>query len=67
MKRMSNIIIWQGGQTIADDGSLVGEPDGSGFGVGTAPKSIKAEPSAVVLLKKKEREREKKKGGGRGA
>lgn len=53
----------QAGHAIADDGSLVGEQDGSGFGVGSAPKSAKAEPSAVVQLKKKEREREKKKTG----
>ncbi|XP_041374463.1 kinesin-like protein KIF9 [Gigantopelta aegis] len=51
----------QAGISIADDGSLVGESDGSGFGVGTAPKSLKAEPSAVVQLKKKERERDRKK------
>lgn len=51
----------QAGLAIADDGSLVGDQDGSGFGVGSAPKSAKAEPSAVVQLKKKEREREKKK------
>ena len=53
----------QAGVAIADDGSLVGETDGSGFGVGTAPKSAKAEPSAVVQLKKKERDRERKRTG----
>ncbi|KAK7113745.1 kinesin-like protein KIF9 isoform X2 [Littorina saxatilis] len=53
----------QAGVSIADDGSLVGETDGTGFGVGSAPKSAKAEPSAVVQLKKKEREREKKRAG----
>lgn len=53
----------QAGVAIADDGSLVGETDGSGFGVGSAPKSAKAEPSAVVQLKKKERERDRKKTG----
>lgn len=59
----------QAGMAIADDGSLVGDTDGSGFGVGNAPKSAKAEPSAVVQLKKKEREREKggKRPSGRGS
>ncbi|KAK6165317.1 hypothetical protein SNE40_022265 [Patella caerulea] len=48
---------------ISEDTSMVGEPDGSGFGVGNAPRSAKAEPSAVVQLKKKEKERESKKKG----
>ncbi|ESO94407.1 hypothetical protein LOTGIDRAFT_227399 [Lottia gigantea] len=48
---------------ISDEASLVGESDGSGFGVGSAPRSVKAEPSAVVQLKKKEKERESKKKG----
>ncbi|KAL8610515.1 hypothetical protein ACOMHN_060435 [Nucella lapillus] len=53
----------QAGVSIADDGSLVGDTDGSGFGVGSAPKSAKAEPSAVVQLKKKERDRDRRKAG----
>ncbi|XP_046327027.1 kinesin-like protein KIF9 isoform X1 [Haliotis rufescens] len=52
----------QAGISIADDGSLVGESDGSGFGVGTAPRSAKAEPSAVVQLRKKEKEKERRSG-----
>ncbi|XP_055959381.1 kinesin-like protein KIF9 [Patella vulgata] len=48
---------------ISEDTSMVGESDGSGFGVGNAPRSAKAEPSAVVQLKKKEKERESKKKG----
>ncbi|KAK7506301.1 hypothetical protein BaRGS_00002413 [Batillaria attramentaria] len=57
----------QAGMTIAEDGSMVGDTDGAGFGVGSAPKSARAEPSAVVQLKKKEREREKKRTSGRGS
>ncbi|XP_025082280.1 kinesin-like protein KIF9 isoform X2 [Pomacea canaliculata] len=50
----------QAHMSTADEPNMVGETDGTGFGVGSAPKSAKAEPSAVVQLKKKEREREKK-------
>lgn len=54
------------GMLVTDDVSLVGESDGTGFGVGTAPKLARAEPSAVVTLKKKEKERERKKTAQRG-
>lgn len=50
----------QAGLAITDDGSLVGEPDGQGFGVGVAPKTSKADPSSVVQLKRKEREKDRK-------
>lgn len=36
------------GIAINDDGTLVGEPDGSGFGVGVAPSSTKASDLASV-------------------
>ncbi|KAK3083432.1 hypothetical protein FSP39_022438 [Pinctada imbricata] len=57
----------QAGLQITDEGILVGEPDGQGFGVGVAPKSAKADPSSVVQLKKKELQREKKGKSGRDA
>lgn len=41
---------------------MVGETDGSGFGVGMAPKTAKADPSSVVQLKRKEKDRETKRG-----
>lgn len=50
----------QAGLAVTDEGLLVGETDGLGFGVGMAPKSAKADPSSVVQLKRKEKEREKK-------
>ena len=53
---------FQAGLAVTDEGLLVGETDGSGFGVGAAPKSAKADPSSVVQLKRKEKERESKKG-----
>ncbi|XP_052814626.1 kinesin-like protein KIF9 isoform X2 [Mya arenaria] len=53
----------QAGIPISDDGMLVGDPDGQSFGVGVAPRSAKAEPSAVVQLKKKEDERKRKEKG----
>ena len=62
---MSFFLLSKAGMQVIDDGSMVGEQDGSGFGVGTAPKSAKAEPSAVVQLKKKERDRDSKKKGGK--
>ena len=37
------------GLPIADDGSLVGETDGQGFGIGLAPKDLRA--SKADLLK----------------
>ncbi|XP_005111799.1 kinesin-like protein KIF9 isoform X3 [Aplysia californica] len=52
----------QAGVPIADDGSLVGDLEGGNFGLGTAPKTSKADSSAVVQLKKKERERDRKRG-----
>lgn len=52
----------QAGVPIADDGSLVGELEGGNYGLGIAPKSSKADSSAVVQLKKKERERDRKRG-----
>ncbi|XP_033728379.1 kinesin-like protein KIF9 [Pecten maximus] len=55
----------QAGVAITDDGTLVGEPDGQGFGVGMAPKVAKADPSSVVQLKKKEREKDRKSRTGR--
>ncbi|KAL3854393.1 hypothetical protein ACJMK2_013664 [Sinanodonta woodiana] len=51
----------QAGIPITDEGILVGESDSTGFGVGVAPRSAKAEPSSVVQLRKKEKEKEKKK------
>lgn len=48
------------GIAIKDDGTLVGELDGSGFGVGSSTKAAKADPSAVVQLKKGNKEKEKK-------
>ena len=45
------------GIPIGDDGELVGEPDGSGFGVGQAPSNSKPVASSVVNAKKKERGR----------
>lgn len=53
------------GVNIADDGTLVGEPDGSGFGVGVAPSSAKAPDIASVstkgvkVVKKKGKERQR--------
>ena len=52
----------QAGVPIADDGSMVGDLEGGSYGLGQAPKSIKADSSAAVQLKKKERERERKRG-----
>ncbi|XP_052080028.1 kinesin-like protein KIF9 isoform X1 [Mytilus californianus] len=52
----------QSGLPVTDDGLLVGETDGVGFGVGMAPKSAKADPSSVVQLKRKEKEKETKRG-----
>jgi len=48
------------GVPISDEGALVGELEGGNYGLGVAPKSAKADPSAVVQLKKKERERTKR-------
>ena len=39
------------GINIGDDGTLVGEPDGSGFGVGVAPSSAKAADIASISTK----------------
>ncbi|KAK3794847.1 hypothetical protein RRG08_056685 [Elysia crispata] len=52
----------QAGVPIADDGSMVGELEGGSYGLGQAPKAMKADSSAAVQLKKKERERERKRG-----
>lgn len=52
--------ILQAGVAITDEGLLVGESDGLGFGVGVAPKSAKADPSAVVQLRRKEREKDRR-------
>jgi len=50
----------QAGMNITDEGILVGDTDGQGFGVGVAPKSAKADPSSVVQLKKKEKEKDRR-------
>lgn len=48
------------GIAIKDDGTLVGELDGSSFGVGLSTKAAKCAPSDVVQLKKGIKEKEKK-------
>lgn len=48
------------GINIGDDGTLVGEPDGSGFGVGIAPSSAKATDIANVSQKGAKATRNKK-------
>ena len=45
------------GIPVGDDGELVGESDGFGFGVGQVPASNKPAASSVVNAKKKERGR----------
>jgi len=53
------------GVNINDDGTLVGEPEGSGFGVGLAPSSAKAPDVAkdstkgAKITKKKGKDRQR--------
>ncbi len=49
----------QAGLPVGDDGELVGEPDGTSFGIGTAPASSKHPGSSVVAMKKKDMKRGK--------
>ena len=55
------------GAPIADDGTLVGETDRQGFGVGTAPASEKAAQSAIVNAKKRDAGKRRSKGAERAA
>ena len=47
------------GIPVNDDGELVGESDGSGFGVGPAPSSARPVVSSVTNAKRKEQRRGK--------
>ena len=47
----------QAGISINDDGELVGEADGTNFGVGTAPTSARPAHSSVVASKRREQRR----------
>ena len=50
----------QAGIPISDEGELVGEPDGSNFGVGQAPPLSKPAASSVVNAKRKEQRKGKR-------
>lgn len=45
------------GVQITDEGEMVGEPDGTSFGIGPAPPGAKPAPSSVIQAKKKEKEK----------
>ena len=45
------------GVNINADGTLVGEPDGTSFGVGVAPSGARPAPSSVVNAKRKDNKR----------
>jgi len=51
----------QAGVAISDEGELVGEPDGTSFGIGPAPTSGKPAGLAVVNAKKRDLKRGKSK------
>ena len=44
----------QAGILVNDDGELVGESDGSGFGIGPAPTTAKPVTSSIISMKKRE-------------
>ena len=59
--RAAIVAAQQAGLPVNDDGELVGETDGSNFGVGTAPATSRPAQSSVVNSKR----REQKKGKGK--
>lgn len=44
----------QAGIPVNDDGELVGESDGSGFGIGPAVNTTKPVTSSIISIKKRE-------------
>jgi hypothetical protein len=48
-------LFFQAALLQVDDGNLVGEMDGSGFGIGTAPKDLRAGKADILKATKLKR------------